>query len=51
LYGLDEGGSGGGAMLSDEAPWRGASAGGGGFFTGNPGRYVQIVSRYGHLSP
>jgi len=25
--------------------------GGGGSFTGDPGRYVQIVSGYGHLSP
>ena len=24
---------------------------GGSSFTGNPGRYVQIVSGYGHLSP
>jgi len=25
--------------------------GGGSFFTGDSGRYVQIVSGYGHLSP
>jgi len=42
-----KGGSGDGASLS-EAPWRGP--GGVSSFIGNPGRYVQIVSRYGYLS-
>ena len=30
---------------------RGGGLWGGGSFTGNPGRYVQIISGYGHLSP
>jgi len=45
-----KGGSGDGASLSEEAPRRGP-LGGGDSFTGDPGRYVQIVSGYGHLSP
>jgi len=45
-----KGGSGDGASLSDEDPWSRAF-GGGTSFAGNPGRYVQIVSRYGRLSP
>jgi len=55
-----------GASLSDEAPWRGlgggggdplrgnwggGGGGGGDSFTGNSGRYVQVVSGYGLLSP
>ena len=36
--------------LCEEAPWRvPRGAGGGSSFTGDPGRYVKIVSRYGHL--
>jgi hypothetical protein len=47
----DEGGSRVGLLsFSDEAPWRGPLWGRGSF-TGNPGRYVQIVSGCGHLSP
>jgi len=30
---------------------RGGGLGGGSSFTGDPGRCVQIVSGYGHLSP
>jgi hypothetical protein len=44
---MDEGGSRDGVSLSEEALWRGE----GGFFTGNPGRYVKKVSGYEHLCP
>ena len=46
---MDEGGSGGGASLSEEALWR--EPGGESSFTGDPGRYVKKISGYGHLSP
>ena len=36
---MDEGGSGGGASLSEEAPWRGPWEGSS--FTQDPGRYVK----------
>jgi len=45
---MDERGSGNGASLSEEVPWRGPW---GNSFTGYPGRYVKKVSGYGHLSP
>jgi hypothetical protein len=36
-------------LVSEEAPWWGPR--GGSFFTGDPGRYGRIGSRYGHLYP
>jgi hypothetical protein len=43
-----KGGSGDGASLFEEAPWRGPW---GSSFTGDSGIYVKKVSGYGHLSP
>jgi len=47
---MDEWGSGMG-RLSLKRPHGGGLGGGGGFFTGEHGRYVRKVSGCGHLSP